>query len=426
MSTRDSGLGPRDSKERTTRAPGPEPRAPSRLPRQVKLFGWVSLLNDFASEMIYPLLPAFVTGVLGGGPQALGALDGAAEFAAAFVKLGAGRLADRARLRGPMIVLGYFIAVVVRPVIAVTGAAWQVIGLRVVDRLGKGLRTPPRDALIADVTPAELRGRAFGLQRGMDHAGAVLGPILAWWLLASGSANMRAVIGWSIVPGVVVLVLAIWATRDGGGLGRLGEVRGGQARPSQPPPTSTNLQQRSPISPLLGISAFYLLRMPDTLIILHSQQLGVPVAIVPLLWAAVHVVRSSSSFLGGAASDRLGPAQTMWVGWLVYAILAVGMARAGTAAAAWGLFLALGLVSGLTESPERALVARLAGTHQGSGFGVYHGITGFAALVGGVVLGGVFQRYGAATAFLASAMGGLALVLTWPVMARGLGDRVRG
>src|SRR6266576_3045992 len=399
--------------------------APSRLPRQVKLFGWVSLLTDFASEMIYPLLPAFVTGVLGGGAQALGALDGAAEFAAAFVKLGAGRLADRARLRGPMIVLGYFIAVVVRPVIAVTGAAWQVIGLRVVDRLGKGLRTPPRDALIADVTPAELLGRAFGLQRGMDHAGAVLGPILAWWLLASGSANVRTVIGASIAPGVVVLVLAMWAVRDGGGrkrLGEVGEVRGGGGRAGQPPlasSTSSSLHRPSRSSPLLAISAFYLLRMPDTLIILRSQELGVPLAIVPLLWAAVHVVRSSSSFLGGAASDRLGPGQTMWVGWLVYAMLAVGMARAGTAGAAWGLFLALGLVSGLTESPERALVARLAGTHQGSGFGEYHGITGFAALVGGVALGGVFQRYGAAPAFLASATGGLALVFAWPVLFKG-------
>src|SRR6266480_2071848 len=331
--------------------------AAARLPRPVKLFGFVSLLNDFASEMIYPLLPAFVTGVLGAGPQALGALDGAAEFAAAFVKLGAGRLADRVPLRGPMIVLGYFIAVVVRPVIAITGAAWQVIGLRVVDRLGKGLRTPPRDALIADVTPAELRGRAFGLQRGMDHAGAVLGPILAWWLLASRSANVRTVIGASIAPGILVLLLAIWATKDGGGRGRLGEVKKGGDRSAQPPPTSSNLPQPSPVSPLLAIAFFYLLRMPDTLIILRSQELGVPVAIVPLLWAAVHVVRSSSSFLGGAASDRLGPGQTMWVGWLVYAILAVGMARAGTATAAWGLFLALGLVSGLTESPERALVA---------------------------------------------------------------------
>ena len=401
---------------------GAGPSSP--LPRRVKLFGWVSLLNDFASEMIYPLLPAFVTGVLGGGPQALGALDGAAEFAAAFVKLGAGRLADRARLRGPMIVLGYLIAVVVRPVIAVTGAAWQVIGLRVVDRLGKGLRTPPRDALIADVTPAELRGRAFGLQRGMDHAGAVLGPILAWWLLASGSANVRTVIGASIVPGVVVLVLAMWAVKDGGGRWRMVEERGGSLH--QPSPTSTNLHQPSPASPLLAISFFYLLRMPDTLVILRSQELGVPVAIVPLLWAAVHVVRSSSSFLGGAASDRLGPARTMWAGWVVYAVLAAGMARAGTAAAAWGLFLALGLVSGLTESPERALVARLAGTHQGSGFGVYHGITGFAALVGGVVLGGVFQRYGAATAFVASAVGGLALVAVWPLVSWNSSPQLRG
>jgi len=400
------------------RAPSPEPRPPSRLPRQVKLFGWVSLLNDFASEMIYPLLPAFVTGVLGGGAQALGALDGAAEFAAAFVKLGAGRLADRARLRGPMIVLGYFIAVVVRPVIAVTGAAWQVIGLRVVDRLGKGLRTPPRDALIADVTPEELRGRAFGLQRGMDHAGAVLGPILAWWLLASGSANVRTVIGASIVPGVVVLVLAMWAVTDGNR--RYGAVGAEELVP----PTTAHYRPLPPS--LLAISAFYLLRMPDTLIILRSQELGVPVSIVPLLWAAVHVVRSSSSFLGGAASDRLGPGQTMWVGWLVYAILAVGMARAGTAAAAWGLFLALGLVSGLTESPERALVARLAGAHQGSGFGAYHGITGFAALVGGVVLGTVFQRYGAGPAFLASAAGGLMLVLGWPLVSRNASPQVRG
>src|SRR5467141_4959507 len=203
------------------------------LPRQVKLFGWVSLLNDFASEMIYPLLPAFVTGVLGGGPQALGALDGAAEFAAAVVKLGAGRLADRPRLRGPMIVLGYFIAVVVRPVIAVTGAAWQVIGLRVVDRVGKGLRTPPRDALIADVTPLELRGRAFGLQRGMDHAGAVLGPLAAWGLLRWRGTDVRGIIAASIVPGVLVLALAVMAVGRSGG--RAGSVSPAEPRPAAGP-----------------------------------------------------------------------------------------------------------------------------------------------------------------------------------------------
>src|SRR5438132_6744250 len=208
----------------------------TRLPRQVKLFGAVSLLNDFASEMIYPLLPALVTGVLGAGPQALGALDGAADFAAAFVKLGAGRLADRPASRGRLVVLGYAVAVLVRPVIAFAAAAWQVIGLRVVDRLGKGLRTPPRDALIADVTPSPLRGRAFGLQRGLDHAGAVLGPLVAWWLLASGTANVRRVIGLSLAPGVLVLVLAVWAVR--GGKRRYGAGGDGAAADPVPPPTA--------------------------------------------------------------------------------------------------------------------------------------------------------------------------------------------
>ena len=380
------------------------------LPRQVKLFGAVSLLNDFASEMIYPLLPAFVTGVLGGGAVALGALDGAADAAAAFVKLVSGRLADRPARRGPLIVIGYFVAVVVRPVIAVTAAAWQVIGLRVVDRLGKGLRTPPRDALIADVTPEPLRGRAFGLQRGLDHAGAVLGPLVAWALLTRG-ADVRTVIVASIAPGILVLVLAMWAVRD------QRQEEAGKGAVGATPPLPAFSRSRPPFA-LFAICFFYLLRMPDTLIILHAQQLGVGVAVVPLLWAAVHVVRSSSSFLGGALSDRLGPSRTMWVGWVCYAVLAAGMAFAPGAAAAWVLFLALGLVAGLTESPERALVAAFAGARQGSGFGVYHAASGAAALAGGLLLGGAFQRAGGASAFTASAVLGLALALLWPFLAR--------
>ncbi len=383
-----------------------------RLPRQVKLFGAVSLLNDFASEMIYPLLPAFVTGVLGGGAVALGALDGAADAAAAFVKLGAGRLADRPARRGPLIVIGYFVAVVVRPVIAVTAAAWQVIGLRVVDRLGKGLRTPPRDALIADVTPAPLVGRAFGLQRGLDHAGAVLGPLVAWALLAGG-AGVRTVILASVVPGVAVLVLAAWAAKDGEGRRRTVEVGA-----SPPPPSSAAIRRPGASLPLLAITFFYLLRMPETLIILHAQRLGVGVAVVPLLWAAVHVVKSSSSFVGGALSDRLGPSRTMWLGWVCYAVLAAGMAVATGPGEAWALFLALGLVAGLTESPERALVAAYAGHRQGSGFGVYHAASGLAALAGGLLLGAAFQRAGGASAFTASAVLGLALALLWPFVAR--------
>lgn len=385
----------------------------SKLPRPVFLFGLVSLFNDFASEMIYPLLPAFVTGVLGGGAVSLGALDGAAEFAASFVKYGAGRLADAPRRRGRLIVFGYAIAVLVRPVIALTSAAWQVIGLRVTDRVGKGIRTPPRDALIADVTPPELRGRAFGFQRGLDHAGAVLGPLVAWWLLSRRTLDVRGVIEASWIPGVVVLVLAIWAIGDG--RRRQGTVE--ETATSVPLPPATVPYRPLPPA-LLAISAFYLLRMPETLLLLRSQQLGVSVSSVLLLWAALHVVRSSTSFLGGTLSDRVGPNRTMWIGWVSYAAVAFGFARAGSAASAWALFLVLGVVAGLTESPERAIVSRLAGGKQGTGFGIYHAATGVAALTGGLLLGVLYQSAGAGLAFTVSAAGAVALAVAWPALAQ--------
>src|SRR2546428_268163 len=205
--------------------------------------------------MVYPLLPAFVTGVLGAGAVALGTLDGAAEFAAAFVKFGSGRLSDRSTRRGPLIVVGYVIGVVVRPVIAVTAAAWQVIGLRVVDRVGKGIRTPPRDALIADVTPLELRGRAFGLQRGMDHAGAVLGPLVAFWLLTSRGTDVRGVITASVVPGILVLVLAMMAVGRGGG-------RADSGAPDAHPAAAPAARPPGRPTPLDPNAALYLPRMP--------------------------------------------------------------------------------------------------------------------------------------------------------------------
>jgi MFS family permease len=384
----------------------------SKLPRTAKLFGLVSLLNDFASEMIYPLLPAFVTGVLGGGAVSLGTLDGAADLTSALVKYGAGRLADAPRRRGMLVIIGYAVAVLVRPVISLAGAAWEVIGLRVTDRVGKGIRSPARDAMIADVTPEELHGRAFGLQRGLDHAGAILGPLVAWWLLQSKTLDLRGVIGASIVPGVAVLVLAVWAVRsgeDGRGRAKAEEVDA----PEHPRPPSSALYR-----PLLAISAFYLLRMPETLMLLRTQQLGVTVTSVLLLWAALHVVRSSTSFIGGALSDRVGPGRTMWTGWVCYAAVAFGFARAASPAAAWALFLVFGVVAGLTESPERAIVSRLAGGKQGSGFGVYYAATGIAALAGGVLLGLATKYFGASWAFFASALLGIAVVLAWPVLGR--------
>jgi MFS family permease len=373
----------------------------SRLPRQARLFGVVSLFNDLASEMVYPLLPAFLTGVLGAGPAALGALDGAADLAAAGVKLGAGRLADRPRARGPLVVAGYAVAVLVRPLIALAGAVWQVIGLRVTDRIGKGVRTPARDAIIADATPPELRGRAFGFQRGLDHVGAVIGPLVAWWLLTRAGFDVPGVIAASVVPGVLVLGLAIWAVQ--GGRGRSQGDGGGM-----PAPASAVPPRRLPVT-VLVIAAFHLLRFPEALLILRAQDLGVSVAAVTLLWAGLHVVRSVASFAGGELTDRWGAAATMRLGWVAYAGLAGAFALARDAPAAWTAFLALGVVSGLTEGPERTLVAGLARGRTGSGFGRYHALTGVAALAGSIALGAIYGRAGGSTALALSAGGVLAL-----------------
>ncbi|HEY6809396.1 MAG TPA: MFS transporter [Gemmatimonadales bacterium] len=382
-----------------------------RLPRQAVLFGAVSFLNDFASEMVYPLIPALVVGVLGGGAQALGALDGAAELAASYVKFAAGRLADRERRRGPLIVGGYAVAVAVRPVIAFAGAAWQVIALRVVDRIGKGLRSPPRDALIADVTPPALHGRAFGLQRGLDHAGAVVGPLVAWYLLAHHAAGIRTVIEASILPGLAVMVLAVVAVRRT-------DLRSGGQRAAGVASPASSVRPPERRTALYFIVAFYALRMPETLVILRSQELGVSVASVLLLWAALHVVRSASSFLGGSLNDRAGAERTMGLGWIASALVTAGFALADGPAAAWALFLALGVVAGLTESPERALVSRLRTEVRGRGFGTYHALTGLAALGGAVALGAAYQRWGAAAAFGASAGAGMLLAIGGPAALR--------
>jgi MFS family permease len=241
---------------------------------------------------------------------------------------------------------------------------------------------------------------------------------VAWWLLSRHTLEIRGVIAASIVPGVAVLALAVWAVKDGAGRdGKRRQETQANRGPADPPPSASATSR--PLSPaLLAISAFYLLRMPEMLIILRIQDLGVSVASVLLLWAALHVVRSSSSFLGGAMSDRLGAAWTMWLGWICYAAVASGLALESGVTAAWVLFLVLGIVAGLTEGPERAMVSKLAGGRQGTGFGVYYAMTGVAALAGGLLLGFTTERWGAATAFAASAVGGAVVIAAWPLLLR--------
>jgi len=381
------------------------------LPPAVKGLSLVSLFNDFASEMVYPLLPAFVTVTLGGGAVALSAIDGAAELTAAALKWTSGRLADRRGWLKPLILLGYATAVLVRPLIAVAGAAWQVIGFRVIDRVGKGLRTPPRDALIAEVTPAPLRGRAFGFHRGADHFGAVLGSVAAWYFLRSG-ASVREVISWSVVPGVVAFfVLAVVLRRTGGrpDADRVParDARGGGAAPP------ADAQGRLFWLPIIALAAITLCRIPETLLLLRLQGAGVAVALVPLVWAGLHVVRTGASYPGGWLVDRIGPRFTVAAGGLLFAGAIGAMGLEAGALAVTSAFLVFGLVAGLTEAAERALVARLAPARTGRGFGAYHALTGLAALPAALVFGELYQRAGPAMALAASAGAVIMATAAW-------------
>jgi MFS family permease len=392
----------------------------AKLPRAVYYFGATSLANDFASEMIYPLLPAFVTGMLGGGAVALGVLDGMADTVAAGFKLLSGYLADRPRLRGPLVVAGYAIAAVIRPVIAVASVAWQVIGLRAADRVGKGIRTAPRDTMIADVTPGEIRGRAFGLHRAADHVGAIVGPLTAAGLLALG-LTMRHVFWIAVLPGTVAVVLAALAVKETVGGSRLAGGKGEAAANHQPP--TANPRFRATVAVLVLAAA---LRAPETLLILRAQDLGVPVGLVPILWAALHVVRSSTSYPGGALADRWGPRRTLAVGWLIYAALAVAFGAARTELAGWLIFLAFGVFVGLTESPERKLVAELApGGRRGRGFGWYHGALSAVALPGAALFGWLYESRGAGLAFSLSAAVTLAATAALPLSSSARGRRPR-
>jgi MFS family permease len=380
------------------------------VPPTVKGLSLVSLFNDFASEMVYPLLPAFVTRTLGGGALLLGLLDGASELTSSVLKWVSGRLADRSGFRRPLILGGYAVAVLVRPLIAVANAAWQVVGFRVIDRVGKGIRTPPRDALISEVTPPAQRGRAYGFHRGADHFGAVLGSLAAWWLLQRG-ANVRSVIGWSALPGVVAVVVLAVVLR-----GRSGRQAVGRSEDSAEIPRPSGSPTVRPAAfwpPILSLTAITFFRLPETLLILRIQDQGVAVAAVPLVWAGLHVVRSASSYPGGWLSDRLGPRWLVAAGGLLFAAVAYLLGTVLSPAGAIALFLTFGLVAGLTESGERAIVSRLAPVRTGRGFGAYHALTGGVALPSGLLFGLLYQSRSGPTALWASAAGMIAAVLVW-------------
>ncbi len=396
------------------------PEGVDSVPATVKGLSLVSLFNDFASEMVYPLLPAFITRTLGGGALALGALDGAAELASSVVKWISGRLADRPGWQRPLILSGYGIAVLVRPLIAGAGSAAQVVGLRVVDRIGKGARTPPRDALIAAVTPVGVRGRAYGFHRAADHLGAVLGSLAAWLLLSYG-AEVRSVIAWSVLPGVVAFVVLAVVLR---GARSQGLGAGSKAAAQTDDLESSKLPAASSFWPtILALTALTFFRVPEALLILRLQDRGVAVAVVPLVWAGLHVVRSASSYPGGWLSDQIGPRRLVAAGGLLFAVLAFVFGTPLTPGLAVTLFLTLGLVAGLTESGERTIVASLAPVRTGRGFGTYHALVGAAALPAGLVFGGLYEAVNGRTALWSSAAGMVLAVVVWLFVSPSEGGR---
>jgi MFS family permease len=389
-----------------------------RLGRNVMALAAVSFLTDVSSEMIYPLLPVFLTTVLGANASFIGAIEGAAETTAALLKLASGWWSDRVRKRKPLVLWGYGIASVMRPLVAIATSAVQVLLIRVADRVGKGIRNAPRDALIAESVDPSIRGRAFGFHRAADHAGGVVGPLIAFAVLSRHIAELRTVFWLAAIPGLLSVLVVALAVRD--------IPRGVQSPGASAPDLSQPLSARF-WRVLAMIFVFTLGNSTDAFLLLRASQLGVPVALAPILWAALHVVKSASSTPGGALSDRIGRRPTLIMGWVLYAAVYLGFARASVAWQAWALFAVYGVFFGLTEGSERALIADLVALERrGTAFGWYNLAIGLGALPASLLFGYVWDHAGPGTAFTMGASLALAAAIGLVVATSGQQQRLPG
>jgi MFS family permease len=392
------------------------------LGRNVVALAAVSFFTDASSEMIYPLLPVFLTATLGASASALGVIEGAAETTASLLKLASGWWSDRVGRRKPLVVFGYTLASLVRPLIAAAQSATQVLLIRLTDRIGKGIRNSPRDALIADSVPPDIRGRAFGFQRAADHAGGVVGPLVAFALLQWLTLDLRTVFWLALIPGALAVFTVIVFVRES---------------PRQVAPAARGDAAILPLAnaPLprrfwayLGaLLIFTLGNSTDAFLLLRANQLGVPIAWIPILWATLHVVKTLTSTHGGALSDHIGRVPTLIAGWTVYALVYFGFAAASEHWHAWGLFIAYGLFFALSEGAERALVADLVpAARRGTAFGWFHLTVGLGMLPASVLFGLVWDRFGAPSAFtMGAALAGIAAgaIGMIPRTKAGIGNR---
>jgi len=393
-----------------------EPSSKARLPRNVLALSAVSFLTDVSSDMIYALLPTFLAtpaaqGGLGLKAAAIGGIEGAAETTASLLKLASGWWSDKLARRKPMVLAGYALATAVRPLVAIATSAGHVLAVRLTDRVGKGIRTSPRDALVADSVEPSQRGRAFGFHRAADNAGAALGPLIASALLYAFGVPVRTVFWLAAVPGVLSVLVLVAFVRE---IPRVVAEKKSAA---------THGPLGAPFWTYLGVLLLFTLgNSTDAFLLLQAGRLGVPIWQLPLLWALLNAVKSASSAPGGALSDRLGRRPLIVGGWMCYAAVYVGFGFATTAWHAWALFAAYGLFFGATEGTEKALVADLAPAgRRGAAYGWYHLTIGIAALPASLLFGLVWDAWGADVAFgmgatfaMAAALGLVAFVARRP------------
>ena len=368
-----------------------------RLPHNVRILGWASFLNDIASEAVYSILPSFLLSI-GIGKTGLGFLEGLANSTSSLLKLFVGAWSDRMGHRKAFIVVGYALTSLSRPILGLVTSAIWVFGLRLTDRVGKGLRTAPRDAVITESTPDNMRGRAFGFHRSMDHLGAAIGPLLAAAFLFAFPGQLGWMILLTIIPGLLVIVLILFGLKNTSASPR--SLEAGSSMKSKRSPLFGSLPQGQFRYYLLALTVFTFANSTDAFLLVRAEELGVGLVWLPVLWSMLAILNSFGSRLGGWASDRWSLRGMIVCGWLLYAVVYLGFGFATSAGHVWILFAVYAGFFALTEAPEKKMVARFAKTGEaGAAFGWFHTTLGLANLPSSLLFGWLYQNFGAAVAF---------------------------
>jgi MFS family permease len=371
------------------------PKSPSRLRPQVIVLGFVSLLNDTASEMIYPILPLFLTATLGATPVIIGVIEGLADAAASLLKYLAGWWSDRLPRRKPLIAWGYALATASRGLIAIAGAWAAVLAARLIDRTGKGIRSAPRDALISDITEPEARGRAYGFQRALDHTGAIAGPLITMALMGWLHFETRSVFALAVIPGFIGVLLIVFVLREPAGVREHAVFEKREQATALP---------RGFWYYMGAVGLFSLANSSDAFLLLQAHRAGVAAPLLPLLWAAHHVVKSLFTTQAGALSDRMGRRMLIGLGWLSYAAIYFFFPFAQTLTAFFILFVLYAVPFTLFEGAERALIADFVPVEaRGKSFGIFYLVNGLGVLAGSALFGFLYQTVSARVAFTSGA-----------------------